>query len=170
MGTHLLFCSSLLLILRDGRLGFCSDLHLTSSWVQVTPLNRNLQEVSKKSCSCYNSSAHISSGRAPPLIQQLHQSPDTYTAAQHQDRSIFLFAAHSKLSVMFSLPDAFPGSLLRREDPVWRLLRLGPEELLLGSSHKLSLGSSLQFPSGNGRLNVLKTSFLLEGTGTDFFF
>lgn len=103
MGTHLLFCSSLLLILRDGRLGFCSDLHLTSSWVQVTPLNRNLQEVSKKSCSCYNSSAHISSGRAPPLIQQLHQSPDTYTAAQHQDRSIFLFAAHSKLSVMFVL-------------------------------------------------------------------
>lgn len=45
----------------------------------------------------------------------------------------FLFPVHSKVSDMFSLPDAFPGSLLRREDPVWRLLRLGPAVFLLGT-------------------------------------
>lgn len=44
----------------------------------------------------------------------------------------FLFTFHSKLSSVFSLPGAFPGSLLRREGPVWRLLWLGPEVLLLG--------------------------------------
>lgn len=153
-------------------LHFTSPHLLTCTQVQVSPLNRNgstkeFMQLLPLLCSYLLRESISSHPAGSSVSRHLHSCPGP-------GEINFLFTIHRKLSGMFSLPDAFPGSLLRREDPVWRLLRLGPEVLLLESEQPQAI-PVIQCAVSIRKWQAQTTSFLIQGTGVcppdpDFFF